>query len=125
MKKSEARTTTIWNKYCRAEGVLGYFELKYTGTSKFNLSKFEAHQIDSLIAMQENGLVWKLSDSDMREKPCDVLCTPALTSYVVITYKTVFCMIPVNLISILIDAGAKSIGLEEAKELSEKVVHMK
>jgi len=125
MKKNEARTTTIWNKYCRSAGTLGYFELKYTATETFNLSNFEPHQIESLQAMQENGLVWKLSDSDMREKPCDVLCTPPMPSYVVITYKTVFCMIPVNLVDLLIQQGQKSIGISEAREISTKVVHIK
>ena len=122
--KHEARVTTIWNKYCRVSKTRGAFELKYTSSDKFYLSHFEEHQLSSLIAIANNGLVWKLSDADTREKPADVLSIPPLESYVVICFKNTFYMIDTEDILTLVESGVKSISKQEAEELSVKVINM-
>lgn len=122
--KREAKATTIWNKYCRASRTYGIFELKQTTTDVFYLSNFEEHQLSSLLAVEQNGLVWKLSDADMREKPADVLSIPPLLAYVVIKFKTKFCMIPARKIVLAKASGHKYITEEQAEKLSTKVINL-
>ena len=125
--KKEANFQIVFNKYLRATGMQGYFELKQTKTM-FSFSAFEPHQITSLLAAQEHGLVYKLSDSDMRIKPFDCISTPPLTAYIVISFTKFFCIIPVNAFVAYVQKpdhnSQKSLTMLKARELAYRVVKM-
>jgi hypothetical protein len=104
--------------------MLGYFELKYAKDELFYYDSFEPHQISSLLALQDNGLIWKISDTDPRLKPCDSFSVPPLTAYVVIKYPKAFVMITVNnFIHARDRSKRKSLTYEQALEIATKVIH--
>ena len=80
MKKTEANETTKITKFLSAEAFskfVGAIEFKIVEKGKrFRLSQMEKHQIESLMAIKDGGLTWKLSDADPRQKPCDVIRLP-------------------------------------------------
>lgn len=102
----------------------GFFELKQTTSDYFPFSKIERCQYEGLQATEKNGLVWKLSDQDMREKPCDTLSIPALPSYLVIKFKDGFYIIRFSEIVKLREGGAISITRSKAEELAEKIIRL-
>lgn len=93
MKKTEARWNTILNQYLREKKLYCFYELKQTTAKSFPFSKIEKHQWEGLEAMEKNGLVWKLSDEDQRQKPCDGFSIPPLPSYLVIKWPDGFYFI--------------------------------
>ncbi len=127
MRKPEAKWQTIWNQYLRemrdkGQPIWGYFELKQTMKNSLPFSKIEIHQYDGLQATEKNGLVWKYSDEDSRQKPCDCSCTPPLTSYLVIKFTDAYYMIPIMKIVKLREEGGISITIEQAKLMAERIV---
>ena len=87
MIKKEAKWNTILNQYLREKKFYCFYELKQTELDYFPFSKIETVQYEGLQATEKNGLVWKLSDEDQREKPCDGMSIPPLPSYLVIKFK--------------------------------------
>ena len=124
IKKREASSQTLWNQYIRATKIYGYFELKEAQKHSLPFSRIEPHQWDGLIAMQENGLVWKLSDEDSRQKPCDCISTPPMTSYLVIRFSGVFYMLPMKEVIKIRDEGIISITEEKSKTIAAKIVKL-
>lgn len=124
MIKKEARWQTIFNQYLREKRPYGYFELKQTMKDLFPFSKIEKHQYEGLQATEKEGLVWKMSDEDQREKPIDSLCTPPLPSYLVIKFPDAFYMIRIKEIVEMRENGAIGISLERAKEIAEKILYL-
>jgi hypothetical protein len=122
MSRQEAKWTTVFNKYLREKKMYGYYELKFTMAETFPFSKIETNQYDGLQATERNGLVWKLSDQDMRQKPCDTLCMPPLPSYVVIKFMDGFYFIRIKDIVEMRETGKISISHEMAKNKAEKVL---
>ncbi len=125
LQKREAKMQTLWNQYLRETRTLGYFELKITDERYLPLSRIEKHQYEGLQAMEESGFVWKLSDEDTRQKPCDCFCAPPMTSYVVIKFPGEYCyMVPFKEIVKLREDGLISIKQEKAQEVAEKIVKL-
>lgn len=126
VKKREAKAQTLWNQYLRETRIPGFFELKIVTEGKsLPFSRIEKHQWDGLLAAEENGLVWKLSDEDSRQKPCDCLSIPPLPAYLVIRYpEGFFYMIPIKNVVKIRDEGVISITEDKAKEYAEKVVKL-
>lgn len=122
MHTPEAKWQTIFNKYLRETGMPGFFELKCTTNLSFPFSKIEQHQYEGLIAAEKNGLVWKLSDQDMRLKPCDTLSIPALPAYLVIKFPDGYYCLRIGEVVKIRDEGVISITLQKAKEVAEKIV---
>lgn len=122
MRKPEAKWQVIWNQYLREKKHYGFFELKQTTKNSFPFSKIEIHQYDGLQAAEKGGLVWKLSDEDRRQKPCDAICIPPLPSYIVIKFTDAYYMIRIREIVKLREKGGISITIEEAKNIAEKIV---
>jgi hypothetical protein len=126
MKKPEAHWQTIFNQYLREKRkkgeMYGFYELKFTTLKHFLFSKIEVHQYDGLLATEREGLVWKLSDEDRREKPCDCICIPPLPSYLVIKFTKPYYIIRIKEIAKLRDEGAISISIEQAEQLAEKIL---
>jgi hypothetical protein len=121
--KHEAKAQIVFNQYLRERKPHGYYELKQTDKGYFPFSKIEQVQYDGLQATEKGGLVWKLSDQDMRPKPCDTFCTPPLPSYIVIAFGKAFYFIRIKTIVKMKEEGKISITLAEAKEHAEKIVN--
>ncbi len=122
MSKKEAKWNTILNQYLREKKFYCYYELKQTDLDSFAFSKIRKVQGDGLPALEKSGLVWKLSDEDSREKPCDGMCTPPLPSYLVIKFKDGFYMIRYSEISRMRDLGIISVQRSVAEKLAEKII---
>jgi len=124
MKHREAHKTTVLNKALQTMNIYGYIEYKQTKTSTFNLSNFEPHQLPSLEACQSNGLVWKISDADPRQKPCDTLSLPpGMTSWIGIIYDDCCCFLYLDRV-LDYKLHNKSITKDKAKELATYVVKL-
>jgi len=121
----ESKNNTILNQYLRETRFYCYYELKVARGDKFFFSAIEEHQNEALPALEEEGLVWKLSDEDMRKKPCDGFCTPPLPSFLVVKFGDLFCFLHYQKIKQMRDAGAKSIDRVEAYRIADRVVHTK
>jgi len=126
MKKPEAKWQTIWNQYLREMKergeMYGFYELKYAEGKTLPYSKIEIHQYDGLQATDKTGLVWKFSDEDSRQKPCDCVSIPPLRSYIVIIFKNEYYVISIWDIVKLREDGGISITKEQAKSVAEKIV---
>jgi len=122
MRKNEQKWTTIFNQYLREKKLYGFFELKHTNLDYLSFSKIEIVQYDGLQATAKNGLVWKLSDQDMREKPCDTLSIPPLPSYVVIKFIDGFYLININDIVKMREEGEIAITKGRAEQIAEKII---
>lgn len=121
----ESKANTLLNQYLREKRMYCYYELKVAKGDRFQFSNIETHQDEGLPALQKEGLVWKLSDEDMRRKPCDGLCTPPLPAYLVIRFGESFYFILYGTIALMRADGKKSITLEEAKIVAKKVIHFR
>jgi len=120
--KNEARWTTVFNQYLREKKLYGFFELKHTVLEYLPFSKIEAVQYDGLQATAKSGLVWKLSDQDMREKPCDTLSIPPLPSYVVIKFIDGFYLIDITDIVKMREDGEIAISRSKAEQIAKKII---
>jgi len=124
MKKKEAPINTILNQYLRESRFYCYYELKKPKGSTFNFKNIEEGQDGGLPALEQTGLVWKLSDEDSRTKPCDGMCTPPLPAYLIICFgRTLYC-IRYLVIQDMKKRGIKSISEKECFNLSDKVIHI-
>ena len=124
MNRNEAKVQTEFNQYLREKKLRGFFELKYTDKDYFPFSKIEIHQYEGLQATEKEGLVWKLSDEDRRQKPCDALSIPPLPSYLVIRFKDGFYLIRINLIVHLREIGLLGISKEQSAKMAYLVIHI-
>jgi len=120
--KNEARWTTVFNQYLREKKLYGFCELKHTVLEYLPFSKIEAVQYDGLQATAKSGLVWKLSDQDMREKPCDTLSIPPLPSYVVIKFIDGFYLIDITDIVKMREDGEIAISRSKAEQIAKKII---
>jgi hypothetical protein len=126
MKKPEAKWQIIFNQYLREKRkkgeMYGFYELKQTTTNSLAFSKIEIHQYDGLQATEKEGLVWKLSDEDRRQKPCDTICIPPLPSYLVIKFPDAYYIIRIKDIVTIREMGGISITKYEAEKIAEKIL---
>jgi hypothetical protein len=99
-----------------------YYELKVAKKGRFQFSAIEDNQNEGLPALANEGLVWKLSDEDMRQKPCDGFCTPPLPAYLVIKFDNEFHFIDYQKIITLKESGVKGLSHNDSYELSTKVL---
>jgi len=122
VKERETKVQTVFNQYLRATKMVGFFELKVTNLDRLAFSKIEKHQYEGLQATAKEGLIWKLSDEDQRQKPCDCLSIPALPSYLVIKFLDGFYIIRIEKIIELRDSGLIAISKAQAEQLAEKII---
>ena len=123
--KYEQKWNTILNQYLKEKGFYCFYELKQVNIDSFPFSKIRKCQWDGLQATEKNGLVWKLSDETSRAKPCDGFSIPPLPSYLIIKFKTEFCLIRFEKIVELRNEGVISISRSKANELSDKIIQLK
>lgn len=125
--KKEAKWQILWNKYLREnpEENPGFYELKQTSNEYFYYRHFQKHQIMSLLIMRSNGLIWKLSDADPREKPCDCISIPPMPAYVVVKYPRAFVMIEImDFVSDRDTTKLKALSYEHAIDIATKIIHV-
>lgn len=122
MNKLEAKENTRLNQYFREKRLYCYYELKVARGGTFQFSKIEDSQSGGLPALEKEGLVWKLSDADMRQKPCDGFCTPPLPAYLIIKFGEEFHFVRFEKIISLRDSGRISIKKKESEEMADKIV---
>lgn len=121
-QKREAKFQVIFNQYLRETKMHGFFELKQVEGQTFPFAKIETVQWEGLQATEKNGLVWKLSDQDQRQKPCDCLSIPPLHSYLVIKFKEGFYIIWFAKIVDMRDKGCISISRMDAEKIADKII---
>lgn len=120
--KHEASFQSIFNNYLRSKKLHGYFELKATKYLSLPFDAVEQHQIESLRAAEMMGLVFKISDMDIRIKPFDCLSTPPLQAYIAIKYHTFFAVITLDAFLKERDASSrKSLAEQRAKDIATYV----
>lgn len=122
----ESKGNSVLNQYLREkrkEGFYCYYELKVARGGTFLFSKIEKVQDESLPALQKEGLVWKWSDEDSRQKPCDGASLPPLPTYLVIKFGGSYCFLRYAVVEHLRSLGRKSITAAEAVERADRVVH--
>lgn len=125
MKKREAADTVVFHKYLTAQRLHGAFELKHTETDSIPFSSFEDHQLNGLVAIQESGLIYKLPDTDVRIKPCDIVHTPPMVGYCVVRYPKAFVLITVNnFLHARIAHRKKSLSYEKACDIATKIIYV-
>ena len=120
--RKEAKWQIVFNQYLREKKMHGFFELKYTDAGIFPFAKIETVQWEGLVATEKNGLVWKLSDEDQRQKPCDCFSIPPLPSYLVIKFKDGFYIIRFQKIIDWRDDGKISISRVDAEKIADKII---
>lgn len=124
MNKREASITPKIEKYLKQNKVYCAYEIKQTTTDSLPFSAVEDHQVNALVAIQEEGLCFKLSDADPRVKPCDGFNMPPVPAYVVIQYPKAFVLITVNnFVHARMTNRKKSLTFEKAKEIADKIVY--
>lgn len=120
MKESKHNITL--NQYLREKRMYCYYELKVVKGKTFNFNQIEENQDEGLPALAKEGLVWKLSDEDVRRKPCDGFCTPPLPAYLVLYYDSRFYFIDYGVIGILRKNGDKSMKAGDFEKFSTKIL---
>lgn len=120
----ESKFQTLFNQYLREKRMYGFYELKVAKGGTFNLKSIEKHQYEGLHAGERTGLVWKLSDEDRRQKPCDTLCIPPLQSFIVVLFGSSIHIIPFHKIENLKSRKEFSITKEQSEKLAQIVIHI-
>jgi len=118
----ESKHQLVLGQYLRETRMTGFFELKVASKENFFFNKIENPQYLGLQATEKEGLFWKLSDQDQRQKPCDCIGIPPMSSYIVIKFKDGFYMIRIKEIVKLRDDGLVSISKDQAEQLAEKII---
>lgn len=113
MIKREASITPAITAYIKIKSLTGLFEVKQTRLLRFNLNNFEPQQLESLMAAERSGLVWKISDADQRLKPCDIISVGPRPSTIVIKIQRAVFFIEARMIYNMIQGGVKSLSGSE------------
>lgn len=124
--KKEAKWQTVLSGYMRElrlkEHFYCYYELKQTEKDHLPFSKIEIHQYDGLQATEAEGMSWKWSDDDMRQKPCDGANLPPLPSYLVVKFIDGFYFVRIEQIVKLREEGHLGITRQYAESVAEKII---
>lgn len=124
MKKREAGHTPRIEKFLKTKQLHCNWEIKQTTRDSFPFAEVPDHQINSLVAAQEEGYTWKHSDADPRTKPFDGSTIPPLPGYIIIKYPKAFVMITVNnFIHIRSKLKRKSLTYKEACDIASKIIY--
>jgi len=121
--RESSRNTTL-NQYLREKRMYCYYELKVVKGKTFNFGQIEINQDEGLPALNREGLVWKLSDEDVRKKPCDGFCTPPLPAYLVLYFESKFYFIDYGVIVTLQKKGDKSLKAADFKRFSTRILSL-
>ena len=125
MNKQEQKAQTQFNHYVKEVFLKtnsgGFaFELKHSrGKDYISFSEIKEHQINALSAVTGSGLVYKLSDSSLGQKPFDSIAFKNCQAFLVCFYPKSFELIPINnFIFEMERSKRKSLTYERAKAIS-------
>lgn len=100
MNKREQKFQTLFNHYMKdvflkkKDFFAGAFELKDSrGSNSIPFAEVKDHQIDALLAVKGNGLVYKIDDSSYGQKPFDSIAFKNCPAFIVIKYPSCFVLI--------------------------------
>ena len=79
----ENQIQTLFN---RQNEIIGVFELKLCKDKRLNFKKLDRHQELSLLAVEGDGLTYKISDMSADRKPFDCFRLANMPAYVVIVW---------------------------------------
>lgn len=122
MRKLEAKFQTAFNQYLRKTKIIGHFELKQAKRDSLAYKRIPPHQIEGLLAGGQSEFIWKYSDQDQREKPFDCSCMPPLPGFLVVKFKGIFYIIPIENIVREMHMGKKSLKKRDAFSLCIRAV---
>lgn len=126
--KREAKHQITFAHWSRISDIKGAFELKQTtGDSIPFTSSFEEHQLDSLKSIEEAGLRWKFSDTDVRKKPCDYISTDPMPSWIVAFFSKHRYFAVIRYEEFMAEgkiADRKSLRYDRAKDIATRVIHI-
>lgn len=131
MIKFEAKFTTYFEHWLKSiylpkhRFFAGAFEIKHTHNKPYiNFNEVQDHQIRSLLAVNNEGLIYKISDSGLGFKPFDCFTLKNQPAFLVIKYKTFFVLIDINTF-ILEKKSSQRKSLTEirAKAIAHLIVH--
>ncbi len=95
--KLENKLNEEWNRYLReVKDIQGFYEIKRARKNKLFFHQFEPQQLEWMMDIQMSGITWKLSDADIRLKPCDGFHLGPTFSYVVVRFNDCFIAIDMN-----------------------------
>lgn len=131
MKKQEQKFQTLFNHWLKSvflkDNWGGFaFELKDSRDKDYiNFNELADHQAEALMAVRENGLVYKISDSGLGQKPFDSFAMKNCPAFVVIKYPKSFEIISIdNFLHEKEHSKRKSLTSERAKAISVKSVKL-
>lgn len=129
MTKHEAKFGMLFRHWIFANPMFpAAFELKQTNGDSIPFSAVPEHQLDALIAAENNkGILYKAPDDSRGVKPFDYFYLNNADGFVVIRYPTHFVMIRVLDFKTERDKSQKegerkSLTFQRAKEIAYKVV---
>ena len=105
----------------------GVFELKLCKGTSLPFGAVADHQIRALLAVEGEGLSYKISDMSMDKKPFDCFRLQGIPSYIVIVFykprkpKTFYYVRIHHFVWLIQEAGRKSATEEMIKNGAEKV----
>lgn len=132
MKKSEQKAQTQFNHWVKEiflpkHRVAAFaFELKdLRGRNALPFSDVKDHQVAALQAVHGKGMVYKISDSAMGQKPFDSIAFKGCPAYVVIKYPKSFELIAIEVwVKESKESKRRSLTHSRAKELSTYSVNI-
>ena len=98
------------------------FELKITKGNSLPFSAVKQHQIDSLLAVQNYKLIYKIADDSIGFKPFDCFCMRRLPAYIVILFYKL--RQPSKFYAIRIDKWIEKQIMSDRKSLVEEKANL-
>jgi hypothetical protein len=130
MNKSEAKFQTVFNHWLRhvffdkqrQRGGFA-FELKHTrGKNYLPFSAVKDHQLKALLAAENEGLIYKISDESRGHKPFDCFALRLAPTFIVIKYPGFFAVIDAEVFAYeKTRTPKKSLTAERAKNIARFV----
>lgn len=120
----ESKFTILFRHWLRANPrYSAAFELKQTQRDYISFNAVQPHQIAALMAVQNQGLLYKISDETRGFKPFDLFYMRNEEAYVVIKYPLGFVLVDVGVfVEEKKKNKKKSLKWKRAKEIAAEVV---
>lgn len=101
------------------------FELKQTTTNRLPFSSVKEHQLNALLAVKKESLLYKIPDDSRGIKPFDMVYLHMACAFVVIRYPEVFVVIDVEkFIEEMEWSSEKSLTSERAIIIATHEIHL-
>lgn len=126
MIKLESKFITAfqkWLKYNWKWPESFVWEVKVVRTKNFRYADFPEHQRKALSIAKHESFIYKISDLDRTQKPCDGIYLRQVGAYLVLHWirrgNKIFYMVDIDIIMAEIKNGNKSVSEETISEIAE------